>query len=229
MPSQGDTQRLRTAQAGVRRLVEQDLAAFFATLDLGKPEKARGELLAFLPALVQTYGQIAATVAADWYDTVRADENIPGRFRALTVIPDETAAIDATVRRAAGDLFTDNPQAALLSLTGPAGKYALAGGRASIIRSSVADPQASGWSRATRSGSCAFCRMLAGRGAVYRRDSVDFASHAHCNCAAVPSWDADAPEVDVRAYEASMRTSLMSPGALATHRANVRRWLADFT
>ena len=225
MPTRSDTARLRTAQTGLRTLVERDLAAFSATLDLGRPERARDALLTFTPQLVDTYGLIAATVAADWYDTVRAAEKVPGKFRATPVVPDESEAIVATVRRSAGALFTDTPATALDSLTGPVGKYALSGSRETIMRSSIRDPQASGWTRVTSGGSCAFCRMLAGRGAVYARDTADFASHTHCHCTAAPSWDPGAPEVPVEVYSASMRTSLMSDSARAAHTARTREYL----
>lgn len=223
-----ETQRLRESQDGIRALVERDLRAIYATLDLYTPERARDELTQLTLQLVAAYGRIGADVAADWYDVVRADQQIPGRFRAQAVIPDETEAITRTVRRAAAALFSPNPEAVLTSLAGPAGKYALSGSRTTIVQSTLADPQASGWARVTRGGACGFCKMLAQRGAVYRRETVQFSSHTHCNCAAVPSWDPDAPEVDVRAYRASERTSTMSPAALQAHRARVRDYIAAF-
>lgn len=52
-----------------------------------------------------------------------------------------------------------------------------------------------GWAR-TLSGSenCAFCAMLASRGAVYTKDTVKFRSHDHCDCSATivhagQDWD----------------------------------------
>jgi hypothetical protein len=169
-----------------------------------------------------------ADTAADWYDLVRAEAKASGRFRATAVTPDEADAIDRTVRRAAAALFSDNPAEILTSLKGPIGKYTLAGSRATIVQSTWADPAASGWQRVTRAGACGFCKMLAQRGAVYAKDSFGFASHTHCGCAAVPSFDRDAPEVDVRAYQASARTSSMSPRQREEHRARVRDYIATY-
>jgi hypothetical protein len=59
--------------------------------------------------------------------------------------------------------------------------------RYTVAESSVADPGATGWQR-VGAGSCAFCRMLIGRGAVYTEAGADFASHDHCNCSAVPAF-----------------------------------------
>ncbi|MET0490367.1 MAG: hypothetical protein ABW143_09045 [Acidimicrobiales bacterium] len=225
MVSAEATAAIRRGQAGIRRLVERDLAAFWRTLDLTRPEAARDALLRFVPTLVSTYGDAAASLAADWYDEVRANEGIPGRFRARVAVPDQTEAVEGTVRRAAGYLFTDTPTLALTAISTKAGKYALTGSRHTITSSSLADPQASGWQRITRAGACDFCSMLSGRGGVYRKDTVDFAAHGDCNCAAAPSWDPDAPEVDVRAYSASSRTSRMAPDQREAHNARVRAWI----
>lgn len=210
---------------GIRRLVERDLAAFFGALNLSRPEVARDALMEFVPALVERYGSAAAAMAAEWYDEYRAEAGVRGRFRALPITPDESAATLGTVRRAAGHLFTDDPTAALLAISAKAAKYALAAARRTVTASSIADPASGGWQRVTRPGSCRFCLMLAGRGAVYRRETADFASHDDCNCAAKPSWDKNAPEVDVRLYEASKRTSNMSPEQHERHTQAIREVL----
>lgn len=235
MPTQADAQRLRQSQDGLRALAERDLLAIYATLDLSTPERARDELIELATQLVASYGRVGADVAADWYDIVRADAGAAGRFRAEAVTLDQGEQIDRTVRRAAAALFTDKPAEILSSLRGPIGKYTLEAGRQTILRATWADPAASGWARVTRAGSCGFCRMLAQRGAVYRKDTATFASHSHCNCAAVPSFDLDAPEVDARAYVASKRMSDVKQRAAAgdtsaqrvlqAHRDRVRAYI----
>jgi hypothetical protein len=188
MVSTADAQRLRRGQAGVRTLVDRDLAAYFASLNLARPERARDALLDFVPALVVAYGESSGTVAADWYDDQRAKVKAPGRFRAAVQDSPHLAAVPGLVRRAAGSLFTETPTSALTILTPTVGKYVLGAGRQTIAQASVRDPAARGWVRVT-GGGCDFCEMLAGRGAVYSEASADFESHAHCGCVAVPSWD----------------------------------------
>lgn len=228
MPTPADTLKLRTAQRGIRALVERDLTAFWRTLDLAKPEAARAGLLRFVPALVDTYGTIAADVAADWYDEVRASDQVAGRYRATALMPDETDAVQGTVQRLAGGLWSDAPEDVLASLLGRAAKYALDGSRITVSASALDDPWSSGWQRITRPDACKFCTMLAGRGGVYKEATATFASHDDCNCAAAPSWDPDAPEVDVKAYEASQRTSRMSDVQRAEHNARARDWIASY-
>jgi hypothetical protein len=70
--------------------------------------------------------------------------------------------------------------------------------------------------------------MLHGRGAVYRESTAHFAAHKSCDCAAVPSWDPDAPEVDVRLYEASKRTTGMSEAEKARHNALIQRAIDEY-
>lgn len=244
MPTPAETEALRQLQEGIRALVIRDLTAFFGSIDLGRPEAARDALLEYVPFLVATYGEQAASLAADWYDDVRASEGIGGRFRAAMDVPDESAATEGLVHRAAGALFTDAPLAALPMIQGKVAMYAIEGARQTVMTSTMRDPRASGWQRVTRAGACRFCRMLAGRGAVYKESTVHFAAHGgakggECNCAAVPSWDPDAPEVDVFLYEASVRTSDLRRAAangdrsaqrrLAEHNALIHRAIDEYT
>lgn len=228
MPTGADAERLRRAQVGIRSLVERDLAAFFASLNLDRPERARDSLLEFVPVLVAQYGESAAVVAADWYDEVRAAERVRGRFRAEMQGSPYQDAVEPTVRRLAGALFTGNPGEALTGLMAASGKYALAAGRQTVIHSTDRDRWAVGWQRVVRSGACGFCRLLHGRGAVYKEHTVDFAAHKECNCAAVPSWDDSAPEVDVTVYAASRRTTGMTPAEKARHDALIQRAIDEY-
>jgi hypothetical protein len=211
--SAADATRLRNSQTAIRTLVNRDLTAFFGTLNLtGRPEASRDALIEYVTYLVDEYGDAAAAAAAEWYDEVRAAENVPGRYRAMAMPSPYTDGVEGTVRRAAGAFFTEHPDSALPVLLGTVGKYVLAAGRQTITTSTDRDPRASGWRRITRPGACNFCTMLAGRGAVYKEHTVHFAAHGgagggECNCAAVPDWDPDAPEVDVRLYVASQRTT----------------------
>ena len=225
MPSAADVKALRATQDSVRTLVVRDLRAMFGSMDLTRPDAAAA-LQEFIPALVLEYGDIAASLAADWYDDVRATEGIPGRFRASMMPSPYQDAAEPTARRAAGALFTDRPTDALTSLASAVGKYALAAGRSTITASSSRDPQASGWHREVRSGGCDFCKMLAGRGGVYKEATAHFAAHGHCNCTAVPSWDANAPEVDASVYKASERTTALRDRAAAGD-AGAAQQLAD--
>src|SRR5699024_1854091 len=243
MVSQADIDRLRQGQAGIRALVERDLRAYLSTLDMSNVQIVRSRLLKFVPDLVETYGESAAAMAQDWYENVRDDLGLPRHFRA--VVPgkgfwaEAREATEGTVRRVAG-MAEDGAQSQMATaLSSKAGKYAVNASRETIVRSSNEDPRASGWRRVTRGETCRFCRMLAGRGAVCKDDTVRFAAHGGCNCAAVPSWDKNAPEVDVDLYKASARMDGIRQSAaagdeyaireLARYRALIDRAINEYT
>lgn len=228
MPTQVDVDELRTANQSIEDMVNEALSDFVGGFDLARPEAMAAEMLAFVPVLVNHYGDIAATVSADWYDETRNVNLIKGAFRAplAPLVPEPV--VQGTVRRVAGYLFTETADLLLPALLDKAVEYTLRPGRDTIVRASIEDPKSAGWRRVTRAGSCDFCRFLAARGGVYRKATADFASHGHCHCTAAPEWDQDAPEVDVRAYEASQRTSGMSDRAREAHRERLRGWLTEF-
>lgn len=58
--------------------------------------------------------------------------------------------------------------------------------RDALADAMLADDRVTGWQRVTRPTTCPFCRRLASRGAVYKRDTVTFRSHPHCACTAEP-------------------------------------------
>jgi len=224
VPSSADVQVLRAAQEDISSLVVRDLRAMFRSLDLSRPDASAAALREFVPVLVSTYGDMAASLAADWYDEVRASAGIAGRFRASMSPSPYLDAAEPMARRAAGALFTATPSDALVTLEGAVGKYALAAARETIATSSYRDPQSSGWHREVRAGGCDFCKMLAGRpGDVYKESTAHFAAHDHCNCVAVQSWDASAREVPVDVYKASERTTKLRDRAAQGDESAVRQ------
>lgn len=232
MPTAADVALIRAANNGLVTLALRDLTAFWGSLNLDRPEAARDALLRFMPELTARYGEAAAVVAADFYDDLRAAEGVRGRYVARMAPTVPTEHVQRRVRFGAQHLFTENPGQTLTFLTGAATKYVLQPGRDTITTNAAEDPQAAGWHRETRpsrtyTSGCDFCRMLATRGAVYKRATARFAPHDDCKCVAVPSWDANAPEVDVMAYVASERTSRMSPAQRERHNQRVRDWIAS--
>lgn len=219
------------ATQAVVTLAVAEVEAFLASLSEGRPEANAEALRLFLPELVDRYGTTAATLAADWYDLERLDANVPGRHRASLVVPDRARA-EGTAARLGGLLFQEGSPL-LLVLPGAVGAVDLlvkSADRDTITRASVEDPRAAGWERRAKGiAPCPFCRMLESRGAVYRQATADFAAHHHCSCAAVPSWDQNAPEVSATQYRASVRTSNMSDARRERHRAAVRSATAEFT
>lgn len=136
-----------------------------------------------LPAVVNDYGDAAASLSADWYDTLRASLGVGGRFSAQLADPPAEDML-----RAVSNWVAANPETALARAEAATQKIVADMARRTVTVSAEKDPRAHGWARFTDNGACAFCRMLANRGGVYTSASVKFGSHNHCHCLAGPVW-----------------------------------------
>lgn len=192
MASRARVEEYRELNAGIVELAQRDLDAFLARLDLTDVAVTRAELVEFTDALVQTYGQPAALVAAQFYDDLRAaSPNAKGRYSAIMADPPSRAQIEGTVRWAVGE---PDVKAAL---SGGLQRFISDAGRNTIAYNSYRDPSPGGWARVpgfSRSGNCGFCLMLASRGPVYRSAATAGEGnryHDHCNCVPTQIWDGD--------------------------------------
>lgn len=215
----------KAALEKVSRRAQRDLVQLFESLNLDNPLGSRNMLTQSIPGLVNRYGDATAQVAREWYDELRAIEGVPGGYRAALGEGISKEFIEARVKYGASHLFTDNPGGMLPFLEGAVQKYVLDYGRNTITRNVRRDPRAAGWMRVTSADPCKFCIMLAGRGGVYRRTTVAFAAHDDCNCAAMPSWNPNAKEVDVELYKVSERRASMSDAERDLQNERIRQYI----
>ena len=172
----------------------------------GQWESRRLQLLDTVPGVVAYYSEGSSALAADFYDESRV--GAPGTYSATPVILDRTVKIRRGIAWASEPLSVDDDELAAARLaqlmrTEMARPY-----RDTIITNRKQDPAAVGWKRITRgSKSCGFCRMLADRGAVFRKETAFFASHDDCMCTAAPVFRGGeiGPEADTAQYMASKR------------------------
>lgn len=188
MVARAEVDRFRAANAELSSRTKEDLEAFFRSLNLAKPEAARDALIEFLPLLVEQYGQVAATLAAEWYEETRIAAGVSGAFRVLTApggIPAE--AVIAKVRYLAKLLWGNDPTAALSPMLVAADKYVKQPGRSTIAYN--AEREGVRWARVPSGAkTCAWCLTLASRDAVYlsersaskTADGSDY--HGDCDC-----------------------------------------------
>lgn len=180
------------AQDDVVALAHADLVTWWADLDTSDGRTAASALEAFMAELVAAYGSAAAALGADFYDSLREQADAPRRFRADLADPVPPGQAEAAARWAAGPLFGgDGPNAALEHAAGAVQRLVQQPGRDTIALNVRRDPARPGWARVPRGKGCAFCRMLAGRGAVYStREAAGHMStyHDHCRCTATPVW-----------------------------------------
>lgn len=185
-------ERYRLGSAELSSRVTAELAAYFAALDLSRPEATRNALLEFVPLLVAQYGQVAEVLAMDWYEEQRAESGAAGRYRVTAPTSSITAVrVEEKVRYLAGHLWTPEPAAILSALSIATDKYVKQHGRDTITWN--ADREGASWARVPSGPkTCSWCLILASRDAVYisaksaekRADGEKY--HGFCDCQAVP-------------------------------------------
>ena len=200
-----------TAQESKRLLTllgddAEDQVRWMLRRSSGQWESRRIQLLDTVPDVLGFYSEGSAALAADFYDDARV--GVAGAYTATPVLLDRTVKIRRGVAWATEPLSIDDDELAAarfakLMRTEMARPY-----RDTILTNQKQDPAAVGWKRISRgSKSCSFCRMLADRGAVYRKDTATFAAHDDCMCTAAPVFKGGAvsPEANTAQYMASKR------------------------
>lgn len=90
-------------------LAQEEIEAFVSRLDLSRKAESRDALLAFVPAVVERYGDIAAEAARDYYEQERRRQ-IGGSYRAkaFPMGEEEREALLESVRYHCGILFEED-------------------------------------------------------------------------------------------------------------------------
>jgi len=207
----------QAAQASLATLLAARVAALWPQLDVAALHASLPRFTAVLAALVTRYGTASAAVAASYYESARLAAGAAGSF---TVVPVDAVALEqvaASVKWATRDLWSSSPDtaAAAVKVAGVAERLALQPGRLTIEGAVLADRAARGWARVPEPGACAFCVMLATRGAVYHTQrTAGVASgtrgtqaagepyHDHCRCHVEPVFTAYEPSAQVRQWQA---------------------------
>lgn len=201
MVSSESIEQHRLAAADLSELVAAELAAYFAALDLTRPEPVRDALLEFMPLLVAEYGQVATALAMEWYEQLRFESGEATAFLvAAPPVPSVTPErVESKVRYLAAKLWTPEPEAMLSGLTTAADKYVKQHGRDTVMWN--AQQERVGYARVpTGAKTCAFCLVLASRDAEYfsRKSAGDSKGtgvgddfHGKCDCLVVRIGRAD--------------------------------------
>jgi hypothetical protein len=194
MATGAQVRQYRQAQKDVVELAERELRQFFASLNPENPLAAVKALELLLPELIRQYGEIGATVAADFYDELRAGSVAKKTFKAVLSDPIPVEQIRVSTKWAVGPLFQKDTdaEAALSNLIDVTDRLVKQQGRNTIHDNTLRDPSKARYARVpTGSETCTFCLMLASRGAEYK--SAEAAAknkyHGKCDCQPVPVWD----------------------------------------
>lgn len=198
MTSRTDLEVFRAGLSGLSIEAQEIIQRTMEGLSDRPAREALPLLKAVLPDVVQTFGAAAASLAADYYDDVRATAGVAGDFaaEALDTVPSEQ--ILASSSFATKGVYTDG--ADLLDTSGAMMKVVdrltKKPGRDTLYTAGLRDPNPPRYARVPRGAvTCRFCAMLASRGAVYASAATagehkDF--HDHCDCAVSLIFDGQA-------------------------------------
>lgn len=221
------TARHRQAQHLLRLATVRDLLKLWPALDVQRLDRTYPAWASAVSALVDRNQRTSAGLAAAYIRAFRAQEIGLEQFTPTLAEPVAAEQVQTVLRVTSvvsikqamlrGDKLAKAMDKAFVLSSGEASRLVLDGGRRTILDSIRDDPKASGWQRVTDGNACGFCRMLAGRGFVYKAETVHFASHGHCGCSAVPEYGE--PQT-VRDYVPTTRA------ISDVDRARVRDWLA---
>lgn len=214
----------KLGQSALQAATIRDTIKIWPSLDLNNAAVTYGAWLTAMQALIQRNVGMANALASSY---VGAAWGAAGGSGGLVTAPSSVPAIDqvdtslrvtslVAYRRGLGAGLTREAAArsALVQVSGSASRLVVDAARSSVADSVVAN--SGRWQRIASPKACPFCRMLAGRGAVYRT-GTNFASHDHCGCTLVATFGDALPAVD---YTPSMR------GISDADRARVRDWLS---
>jgi hypothetical protein len=155
-------------------------------------------------AVIGRQAAASAALSAEYYSALRETRigealDVPAVVRAT---PEQvrtslrvTGPIAVRTAQAAGATLEQAMLAGRSSSTAAGARHVLDGGRGTLEAAVTNDQAAAGWARVTSGRPCAFCAMMASRGAVYR--SARTAGNAEkyhdgCHCTVVPIFSADA-------------------------------------
>lgn len=210
--------RYRAAQLGLTRLLVRDVRGLRRLIIPSRLQASMPDWLAAMNAVIAQYAQVSSSLAADFYDTQRDAASVSGVFAAAIIDQPSQGQTDASLRWATKDLWprdsadpktTDAQREPIDVRLEQAEKKAEAvaqklvadTGRDTVQGAVRSDRQAVAWARSAALGACAFCRMLAIRGAVFKQDTVDFRAHSGCHCMAIPVFRGQRFELSDKAKE----------------------------
>lgn len=190
MASAAQVADFRRANQDLTVLAQSQLQDFLSSFRLDSdPVRVRNALLAFLPELITTYGDVSALLAADFYDMLRDVPPSAASFRAAFAQPVDPGKAQGVTRWAVGALFEEDVALFQSQLLGATQRLVTQRGRDTIFDNAGRDPVRTAVARIpSGTDTCSFCIMLAARGADYTDlVSAGEMNDFHDNCDCVPT------------------------------------------
>lgn len=187
------TQLYRSEQLALRARSLRELVTLYRAVDVTNLSSTIGIFARAAAILAGRDARQSGALAGLYYRLFRQAEGVPGPAVAPIAEPPPTEELAGELRGAAlagiigarrqGFTVPQATQRGLITVSGAMVKRILAAGNMTIVEAVKRDPHALGWARVTSGDPCAFCRMLASRGPIYKTErSADFQTHDNCAC-----------------------------------------------
>ena len=198
------TERHRRLQLQLSAAAIRDLLTLWSTVDPTRLRETIGPFTRAGVVVVRAGRQASAAAASRYYVAFRQVEGVGGQLVVtLPALPEPDvfesnlrgAGLAGIVRARERGLGVEAAaRNGFVKLAGSAASLVLGGGRETLLGAVQSDREALGWQRVTDASPCAFCRMVASRGAVFKSEgSADFQAHGHCGCSAEPYFEGSRP------------------------------------
>lgn len=178
---------------GITTLAENDLSSFATSILNEPPERVAMQLRAAAPAVISTYGEVAAVSGALFYETNRPKPGFTADLVGASIGDELTGALGwAFAPLFRPDDFELGPAEAVNRLAGLTQMYVADADRNTIIGASKRDHLSTGVQRYARPSACSFCALMTVQTQRAHR------WHNSCKCLEVPGWEeAPPPSSDV--------------------------------
>lgn len=188
----------RLAQLKVGAQTIQRMADVWPLLDPENLDATFPRWFRTVEPIVQEQRRVSSAIAKRFYLDLRAEAGIVERFTVPAVAKVEARQLatsmlvtgPAQMRSAVarGVPLVEAASTAEGTSSAAGMRHSLNGGRDTLITATGADSRSRGWRRVASGSACKFCTMLAGRGAVYSKETVDFHAHDGCSCSVAPRF-----------------------------------------
>lgn len=194
------TEQHRQIQLAVRAAAARDILRLMAAYDLDDIDRSWLAIAPGMEAVVRDYHRRSAGLAAGYYQAFRTAEGAGGQLTLRLAEPPDPDYLAYSLgfygqiapKQMVQKGIRDVAAKTTTLVVGGATRHVLDGGRGTLTESVRGDRQALGYARVTAGKPCAFCAMLAGRGAVYKESTAKFEAHDHCACTVEPRYRRDA-------------------------------------
>lgn len=156
----------------------------------------RNAVIAIMQPACGASSTVAARLAAEFYDGLRARFGIDDGYRAIVDSRRVPRATEEAVRAIVGYLVVGKPVEQFINECADRIDYETRrAANECVAYNTTNDPKEPRWARVPMGAeTCPWCMMLASNGFFYKSEESASHNHPGCDCKAVPSWD-KSPEI----------------------------------